>query len=100
MRPFLGQVRRRQVHCDPLRRQRKSDGRKCCMDSLAALGDRLVGQTDDRESRQTGRKLDLDFDWAGFEPAIRDSGDGGRHAAPPRFDTTLRRHPPSSARIC
>ena len=79
-------------------RKRQSDRCKRRVHALAALGDRLVRQADDRESRQTGGKLDLDFDGPGFEPEVRNSCDGGRHAAPPRFDNGLRRHPPNSAR--
>jgi len=97
---FLRQIGRRQVHGDPLRRERQADRCQRGMHALAALGDSLVGQADDRESRQTGGKLNLNFCGTRFEPKERNSGDSGRHPALPLSSNTIRRHPPSSARCC
>ena len=95
MRAFLGQIGGRQVDRDPLGRQREADRGERRMDPLAAFGDRLVGQADDGERRNTGGQLDLDFDGAGFEPEVRDSGDGRGHHGPATVRRlALRRRPP------
>ena len=86
VRSFLGKIRRGQIDRDTLGRERKTDGGKRGMHALTAFGDRLVRQADDRETRKTCGKLDLNFDRTGFEAKIRNSGDGGRHPAPPRHN--------------
>jgi hypothetical protein len=48
-----------------------------------ALGDRLVGQSDDGESRQAGRDLHLHVDGAGFDPLKSYGGNTLDHAALP-----------------
>ena len=100
VRAFLWKVGGRQIDRDPLRREREADRRQRGMYALSALGHGLVGQADDRESRQAGGKLHLNFNGTSFEPKERNSGDSGRHPAPPLSSITIRRHPPSSARRC
>ena len=48
---------------------------------FAGLGDRLVGQSDDGESRQAGRDLHLHVDGAGFDPLKSYGGNTLNHAA-------------------
>jgi hypothetical protein len=90
MRPLLGKVGRRQVDGDHLGRKCKADRRKRCANPLAALGDRLVGKPDNRESWQPGRELDLDLDRTGIEPKVCDGGDGGGQLLAPRADHALK----------
>ena len=62
MRSLLGQVGRRQVHRDPLRRQRQPDRGQRRAHPLPAFGHCLVRQPDDRERRHPRRKLHLHLD--------------------------------------
>ena len=59
---LLGQIGGRQVDRDALGRQGQAYGGQGGAHPLAALGDRLVGQADDGEGRQSGRHLHLDVD--------------------------------------
>ena len=71
MRSFLGQIRRRQIDHDSLRRQRQPHCRDCTAHALATFGDRLVGQPDDMKRGQARDKLHLHFDGARLQPQIR-----------------------------
>ena len=64
-------------------------------DPLAALGDGLVGQADDGESRNARGQLDLDLDRAGFQAKIGDGGDGRGHFRPdaPRTHSAVQNIP-------
>ena len=66
---------------------------------LAALGHGLVGQTDDRESGNAGRQLDLNLDRTGFEAEISDGGDGRGHFRPDAPDAQRWSETPLARRI-
>ena len=68
MAAFLRQVGRREIDGDPARRQRQPRGDQRRAHPLARLGNRLVGQADDRERRQARRDLHLHVDRAGLDP--------------------------------
>ncbi len=68
MAAFLRQVGRREIDRDPARRQRQPRGDQRRAHPLARLGHRLVGQADDRKSRQARRDLHLHVDRAGLDP--------------------------------
>ncbi len=55
MRAFLRQIGGRQVDGDDLGRERKADRTQRPAHPLAAFGDRLVGQPDDDEARDSRR---------------------------------------------
>ncbi len=79
---LLGQVGRCQIDGDTPCRQRQARSRQSRADTLAGLGDRLVGQSDDGESRQTSRDLDLDIDGPYLDAFERDRGYPLDHRSP------------------
>ena len=82
MTAFLGEVRRREIDGDPLRRQGEPDRVQRAAHPLAALGHRLVGQTDNGEMGQAGSDLDLDVHGAGLDAFEGDRGDPREHENP------------------
>ncbi len=72
MRPLLGEVGGREVHGDPLGRQRKADGGDGVAHPLPAFRDRLVRQADDDEIGKAGNELALNLHAARFQPQIGD----------------------------
>jgi hypothetical protein len=83
MRPLLGKIGRRQVDGDPLGRKRQPDRGERGVDSLAALGHRLVGKPDDEELGQARRNLDLYLHGPRLEPEERHRGDMRNHEIEP-----------------
>ena len=59
---FLGQISRRQIDRDALRRKRQAKCPQRCPHPLAALAHRLVGKADDGEGDGPRRDHDLDVD--------------------------------------
>ena len=107
MRPFLGQIGRRQIDGDDLGRKREADCGQGAAHAFAALGHRLVGQPDDHESRDARRQLHLHLDGACLEPEIGNRGHQSDHQRRPRRTTVAcdatrysGKHPPSSAERC
>ena len=64
MTAFLGQIGRRHIDGDPACRQREPGCHQRRPHTLPRFAHRLVGQTDDIESRQPRRDLHLDIDRA------------------------------------
>ena len=83
MAPLLRQVCRREIDSDTLRRQRKSDRVERAADTFAALGDGLVGETDDREGGEARADLHLDVDGPGLDALKGNGGDPCEHRHPP-----------------
>ena len=83
MRPFLGQIRRRQVDRDPFGGKRKSERGNCGAHALAAFGHGLVRQSHNRETHHAGRYLTLYLDTARFEPEIGNRRDYRHHIVTP-----------------
>ena len=79
MAAFLGQIGRREIDGDALRRQREPDGVQRAAHPLAALGHGLVGQSDDGEGRHAGPDLHLHIDGARLDPLEGDGGDPREH---------------------
>ena len=78
---FLGQVRRRQVHDDPLARHRQAQTGEGATHPLAAFGDRLVAETDHDHHGLAAGQLDFDIHAPGLDALKRD-GDHPRDHAP------------------
>ncbi len=79
MAAFLQNVGRRQVDGDAFGRQGKSQRMQGGAHSLAALADRLVRQSDQRERWQTTGDLDLDVDRQHIDTLERHRVDTGDH---------------------
>jgi hypothetical protein len=82
---FLGQVGRRQIDGDALRREREPNGVQRPAHPFAAFGHRLVRQADNGESGHAGTDLDLHVHAAGFDAFKGDRGDPREHDETPRF---------------
>jgi hypothetical protein len=80
MRALLGQIGRREVHGDALRRQREAGGDQRRAHPLARFPHRLVRQADDREHHVAGRELHLHVDEARLDPLESDRRDARDHA--------------------
>jgi len=78
---LLRQIGWREIDRDSPRRQCETRGDQRRANPFAGLGDRLVGQSDDGESRQAGRDLHLHVDGAGFDPLKSYGGNPLNHAA-------------------
>jgi hypothetical protein len=83
MAAFLGQVGRRKIDGNALRRQREPDGVERAAYPLAALRHRLVGEADNGEGGQTRPDLHLHIDAAGLDAFEGDGGDPREHDVPP-----------------
>ena len=83
MAALFGQVGRRQIDGDAARRQRQAGGDQRRAHPLLRLRDRLVGQTDDIEGRQTGRDLHLHVDGQGLDALEGDGCDPLDHTSSP-----------------
>ena len=92
MRPFFGQVRRRQVDRDPFGGQRKSKCGNRGAHALAAFGHGLVRQSHDRETHHAGCYLTLYLDTARFEPEISNRRDYRHHIVTPHGSIMDPRH--------
>ncbi len=64
---FLGKVGRGEVHRQMLVGQAEADGVERIANTLAALGDGFVGETDDVKCRISRRDADLHFHRTGFD---------------------------------
>jgi len=80
---LLGEVGGRKVYGDALGRQRETNGIKRPAHALPALGDRLVGQPDDGESRHPGADLYLHIDRAGLDTLERHRCNPRKHSRTP-----------------
>lgn len=79
VRPFLGQVGGRQVHRDPLRRQRKPQRGKRGVHAVAAFTNGLVGQAHHAEGGNAVRHLHMNVNRAGLQPQKCNGGDMCNH---------------------
>jgi hypothetical protein len=85
----LRQVGRGQVGDDPLARPRQPHAHEGGPDALAALGHRLVAETDDDEGAVAAGELDLDVDANRVHALERDRHHPRRHAFSPPPRQTL-----------
>src|SRR5580704_11250236 len=70
------QIRRRQIDCEALIRERKADGRKCRAHALAAFGHSLVAEADDIEDAlRAAANMHLNVDFACLDSLKRNRKD-------------------------
>jgi len=69
---FLGEIGGSEIDGDALRRKPETDRVKRSANTLAALGDCLVGKADDGEGRDARADLDLHVDGARLDPLESD----------------------------
>ncbi len=79
MASFLRQVGGREINDDALVGERQPGSVERAAHALAALGDRLVGQAHNDETRQPGRDLHLHVDGHRLDPLKRDRRDVRNH---------------------
>lgn len=72
MAAFFRQIGRRQIDCNVLEGDAKTDGVKRVADTLAAFGDGFIGEADDRKSRGPGCDADLSLHGPRFNPNERE----------------------------
>src|SRR6266436_1440377 len=80
MAAFLGKIGGREVDRDSSRRKRETRGDQRGTHPFARLRHRLVGQSNDGESRQPRGDLDLDVDRTGLDSLKRHRGNALDHA--------------------
>jgi hypothetical protein len=83
MAALLRHVRGGEVDDDPLGRKRQADCGEGAPHPLAALGHRLVRQTDNSEIRSSAGDLHLHIDRARLDPFEGESRDPADHGHPP-----------------
>jgi hypothetical protein len=76
---FLGEIGGSEIDGDALRRKPETDRVKRSANTLAALGDCLVGKADDGEGRDARADLDLHVDGARLDPLESDPSLSGEH---------------------
>ena len=89
MAAFLGQISGREIHGNPLGRQREAHRSQRRLHPLPAFAHRLVRQADDGKARQAGRDLALHLHLARFQPQIGDCPDQCDHVQYPLFVPAL-----------